>query len=86
MNLINVGYDKKKLKIQIRNTYQKYKNKPHFILKSNKYKDFNQIVDKIKSNTKKFDVQKHKDKIKINIYNILLDQLYYRNQQNKFKG
>lgn len=84
--ILNVGYDKEKLKIQIRNTYQKYKNKPHFILESNKYKDFNQIKDKIKSNTKKFDVQKHKDKIKINIYNILLDQLYYRINKTNLKA
>lgn len=87
INLIKEGYDKEKLKIQIQNTYQKYKNKPHFILESNKYKDFNQIINRIKSNTKKFDAQKHKDNIKINIYNILLDQLNYKiNKINlKFK-
>lgn len=87
INLINEGYDKEKLKIQIQNTYQKYKNKPYFILEGNKYKDFNQIINRIKSNTKKFDAQKHKNNIKINTYNILLDQLDYQiNKINlKFK-
>ncbi|WP_325064448.1 plasmid maintenance protein [Borreliella bavariensis] len=61
-------------------TYQKYKNKPHFILEGNKYKDFNQIMNKIKNNIKKDDAQKHKENIATNIYNILLDQLH-----NKFK-
>ncbi|XOU12920.1 plasmid maintenance protein (plasmid) [Borreliella americana] len=77
-NLIKEGYDKEKLKIQIQNTYQKYKNKPHFILESNKYEDLNQIINKIKNDIKKFDAQKHKDNMKINIYNILLDRLYYK--------
>ncbi|WP_418453971.1 plasmid maintenance protein [Borreliella lusitaniae] len=81
ISLINEGYDKEKLEIQIQNTYQKYKNKPHFILESNKYKDFDQIINKIKNNTKKDDFQKHKDNIKVNIYNILLDQLHYKNKK-----
>ncbi|WNZ74044.1 plasmid maintenance protein [Borreliella garinii] len=80
INLINEGYEKERLEIQIQKTYQKYKNKPHFILECNKYKDFNQIMNKIKNNIKKDDVQKHKKNIATNIYNILLDQLH-----NKFK-
>ncbi len=35
INLINEGYDKERLEIQIQKTYQKYKNKPHFILEGN---------------------------------------------------
>ncbi|WP_418905290.1 plasmid maintenance protein (plasmid) [Borreliella turdi] len=74
-NLINEGYDKETLKIYIQNIYQKYKNKPHFILENNKYQDFNEIIKKIKNNIKKFNIQEHDDNIKNNIYNILLDQL-----------
>lgn len=97
--LIKEGCDKKKIKTQIQNTYQKYKNKPHFILESNKYKDFDQIIKKIKDDTNKTEPQKHKDNIETNIYNILLDQLHrktnttnlrskikeYLNKQNKLE-
>ncbi|MCR8906756.1 plasmid maintenance protein [Borreliella burgdorferi] len=97
--LIKEGYDKKKIKTQIQNTYQKYKNKPHFILESNKYKDFDQIIKKIKDDTNKTESQKHKDSMKTNMYNILLDQLHsktntinlkskikeYLNKQNKLE-
>ncbi|WNZ72131.1 plasmid maintenance protein (plasmid) [Borreliella garinii] len=62
----------------MQNTYQKYKNKSHFILEGNKYKDFSQIINKIKNNIRKVDVQKHKENIKTNI---LLDQLH--NKINK---
>ncbi|WNZ74045.1 plasmid maintenance protein [Borreliella garinii] len=78
INLINEGYEKERLEIQIQKTYQKYKNKSHFILEGNKYKDFSQIINKIKNNIKKDDVQKHKENIK---NNILLDQLH--NKINK---
>ncbi len=46
INLINEGYEKERLEIQIQKTYQKYKSKSHFILEGNKYKDFNQIMNK----------------------------------------
>ncbi|MBB6043494.1 plasmid maintenance protein (plasmid) [Borreliella yangtzensis] len=89
ISLINEGYDKEKIEIQIKNTYQKYKNKPHFILEQNKYKDFSKIIEKIKENTKKFEIKKNKDNVKNNIYNILLDQLSYKtnkiNLKNKIK-
>ncbi len=50
INLINEGYDKERLEIQMQKTYHKYKNNPYFILECNKYKDFNQIMNKIKNN------------------------------------
>ncbi|WP_327785769.1 plasmid maintenance protein [Borreliella garinii] len=78
INLINEGYEKERLEIQIQKTYQKYKSKSHFILEGNKYKDFSQIINKIKNNIKKDDVQKHKENIK---NNMILDQLH--NKINK---
>ncbi|SCW41559.1 hypothetical protein SAMN02983004_01019 [Borreliella japonica] len=85
-NLIKEGYDKEKLKIQIKNTYQKYKNKPHFILENNKYKDLSKIMEKMKENTKKFEIKKNKDNIKNNIYNILLDQLCCKTNRINLKS
>ncbi|MCD2332724.1 plasmid maintenance protein [Borreliella americana] len=77
-SLMNEGYNKEKLKIHIQNVYKKYKDKPHFILEINKYKDLNQIINKIRNNIEKFDIQKHKNNIKNNIYNILIDQLNHK--------
>ncbi|WP_420025574.1 plasmid maintenance protein (plasmid) [Borreliella yangtzensis] len=86
IHLINEGYDKEKLKIQIKNTYQKYKNKPHFILENNKYKDLSKITKKIKEDTEKFETKKNKDNIKNNIYCILLDQLCYKTNKINLKS
>ncbi|WP_418906318.1 plasmid maintenance protein (plasmid) [Borreliella tanukii] len=86
IHLINEGYDKEKIKIQIKNIYQKYKNKPHFILENNKYKDLSKIMEKIKENTKKFGIKNNKDNIKNNIYSILLDQLCYKTNKVNLKS
>ncbi|WLN25877.1 plasmid maintenance protein (plasmid) [Borreliella valaisiana] len=85
INLINEGYDKEKIKLQIKNIYQKYKNKPHFILEKNKYKDLSKIIEKIKENTKKFEIKNNKDNVKNNIYSILLDQLYCKTNKIDLK-
>ncbi len=74
------GTKKKDQKYKYKKHIRNIKDKSHFILECNKYKDFNQIMNKIKNNVKKDDVQKHKENIATNIYNILLDQLH-----NKFK-
>ncbi|WP_418905266.1 plasmid maintenance protein (plasmid) [Borreliella finlandensis] len=85
-DFIKEGYDKEKLKVQMQNTYHKYKDKPHFILESNKYKDFDQIIKKIKNDIDKIDNKKHKDNMKTNIYNILLDQLYNKTKKINLKS
>ncbi|WP_234930341.1 plasmid maintenance protein, partial [Borreliella garinii] len=64
---------------------QKYKNKPHFILEKNKYKDLSKIIEKIKENTKKFEIKNNKDNVKNNIYSILLDQLYCKTNKIDLK-
>ncbi|ETZ17833.1 hypothetical protein BDCR2A_01247 [Borrelia duttonii CR2A] len=41
-------YNEKQLETEIQKAYEKYKDKPHFIVESNKYGDLRQIVKRIK--------------------------------------
>ncbi|WP_236842566.1 plasmid maintenance protein, partial [Borreliella garinii] len=61
----------------IQKIYENYKNKPHFIIESQKYKDLSKIKQKLKKSIelKKENLQKNCKHIKINIFNILIDQL-----------
>ncbi|APS99291.1 hypothetical protein Bmayo_04930 (plasmid) [Borreliella mayonii] len=71
------GYDVKQLKIQIENIYENYKFKPHFIIENKKYKDLNNIRLKLEKSIerKKENPTKKYINIKINIFNILIEQL-----------
>ncbi|WP_419261218.1 plasmid maintenance protein, partial [Borreliella afzelii] len=57
--------------------YEIYKNKPHFIIEHQKYNDLSVIKRKLEKSIelKKENSQKDYEHIKVNIYNILIDQL-----------
>ncbi|ACN53366.1 plasmid maintenance protein [Borreliella spielmanii] len=71
------GYNNKQLKIHIQNIYNSYKTKPHFIIENKKYKDLDNIKYKLEKSfeLKKENLIKNYKKLKINIYNILIEQL-----------
>ncbi|AFI31936.1 Borrelia ORF-A-containing protein (plasmid) [Borrelia crocidurae str. Achema] len=71
------GYNEKQLETEIQKAYEKYKDKPHFIVESNKYGDLGQIVKRIKKTVecKKKDQKEDHQQIRNNIFSILLDQL-----------
>ncbi|ACH94208.1 plasmid partionning associated protein 2 (plasmid) [Borrelia duttonii Ly] len=71
------GYNEKQLEIEIQKAYDKYKNKPHFIVESSKYGDLGQIVKRIKKTVecKKKGKKEDYKQIRNNIFSILLDQL-----------
>ncbi len=71
------GYDNKQLKIHIQNIYNSYKTKPHFIIENQKYKDLNNIKCKLEKSIeiKKENLIKNHKQMKINIFNILIEQL-----------
>ncbi|ETZ17023.1 hypothetical protein BDCR2A_02065, partial [Borrelia duttonii CR2A] len=71
------GYDEKQLETEIQKAYEKYKDKPHFIVESSKYGDLGQIVKRIKKTIKCKKKGKKEDHrhIRNNIFSILIDQL-----------
>lgn len=71
------GYDNKQLKIHIQNIYNSYKSKPHFIIENKKYKDLNNIKCQLEKSIeiKKENLIKNYKQMKINIFNILVEQL-----------
>ncbi|MBB5141901.1 plasmid maintenance protein [Borreliella afzelii] len=71
------GYNAEQLKINIQKVYEIYKNKPHFIIEHQKYNDLSVIKRKLEKSIelKKENSQKDYEHIKVNIYNILIDQL-----------
>ncbi len=71
------GYDTKQLKLKIENIYKSYKNKPHFIIENKKYKDLDKIRLKLEKSIeiKKESITKKYIHIKVNIFNILIEQL-----------
>lgn len=71
------GYNSEQLETNIQKIYENYKNKPHFIIESQKYKDLSKIKRKLEKSieVKKENLQKDFKHIKINIFNILIDQL-----------
>nr|ABP88174.1 hypothetical protein [Borrelia lonestari] len=79
INLENEGYESKQLKKNIKNIYEQYKNKPHFIIEKNKYDDLNKAISKLKKiieHTKK-KIENEKE-IRSNIFSILFDQLRHK--------
>ncbi|QFP42550.1 hypothetical protein F9Y90_05485 (plasmid) [Borrelia miyamotoi] len=74
------GYNSDQLKTQIQKVYEKYKNKPHFIIESNKYDDLNKIVKNLKKvvkNVNKYTKEIEKN-IRSNIFSILLEQVKHK--------
>ncbi|APJ09419.1 hypothetical protein BLA32_06015 (plasmid) [Borreliella afzelii] len=71
------GYNPEQLEINIQKVYEIYKNKPHFIIEHQKYNDLSVIKRKLEKSIefKKENSQKDYEHIKVNIYNILIDQL-----------
>ncbi|AHH07507.1 Hypothetical protein BCD_1441 (plasmid) [Borrelia crocidurae DOU] len=72
--LENKGYDSKTLKTEIYKIYEKYKNKPHFIIENEKYKDLDKIKNELERSIKRTKIHSSKE-IKINIFSILFDRL-----------
>ncbi|WP_024654549.1 plasmid maintenance protein [Borrelia hispanica] len=71
------GYNEKQLETEIQKAYEKYKDKPHFIVESGKYGDLGQIVKRIKKTVEREKKGRKEDQqqIRNNIFSILLDQL-----------
>ncbi|ETZ17491.1 hypothetical protein BDCR2A_01590 [Borrelia duttonii CR2A] len=71
------GYDEKQLETEIQKAYEKYKDKPHFIVESSKYGDLGQMVKRIKKTVEREKKGQKEDQrhIRNNIFSILLDQL-----------
>ncbi|AHH07574.1 Hypothetical protein BCD_1508 (plasmid) [Borrelia crocidurae DOU] len=71
------GYNEKQLETEIQKAYERYKDKPHFIVENSKYGDLGQIIKRIKKTVeykKKGQKEDHKQ-IRNNIFSILIDQL-----------
>ncbi|WP_418905423.1 plasmid maintenance protein (plasmid) [Borreliella turdi] len=70
-------YNSEQLETNIQKIYENYKNKPHFIIENEKYNDLSKIKLKLEKSieVKKENLQKDFKHIKINIFNILIDQL-----------
>ncbi|WP_041177963.1 plasmid maintenance protein [Borrelia duttonii] len=70
------GYDSADLEAKMGFIYEKYRNKPHFIIEEEKYGDLSVIVANLKKTVKKTENLKSQyDDLKNNIFSILLDQL-----------
>lgn len=75
--LENKGYDSKTLETEIQKIHEKYKDKPHFIIENEKYKDLDKIINKLERSMKRNKIHSSKE-IKINIFSILFDRLQYK--------
>ncbi|WP_420025201.1 plasmid maintenance protein (plasmid) [Borreliella yangtzensis] len=71
------GYNIEQLEINFQRIYEKYKNKPHFIIEYQKYNDLSIIKRKLEKSIelKKENPQKNYEHIRTNIFNILIDRL-----------
>ncbi|QFI15091.1 plasmid maintenance protein (plasmid) [Borrelia sp. CA_690] len=71
------GYKTEQLKTNFQKIYENYKYKPHFIIENHKYNDLNNIKRKLKKSIeiKKEYSQQNCQNLKINIFNILIEQL-----------
>ncbi|ACH95139.1 plasmid maintenance protein (plasmid) [Borrelia recurrentis] len=73
------NYKEDVLNQEINKIYERYKNKPHFIIEQDKYRDLDLLIQKIKKNTEKCKSKtKERDDIKNNIFSILLEQLRHK--------
>ena len=80
ISLENEGYNSNQLEAHIQNIYNQYKNKPHFIIESNKYDDLSKIITNLKKTFEhdKINIKKNEKNIRNNIFSILLDQLKHK--------
>ncbi|MBB6213805.1 plasmid maintenance protein (plasmid) [Borreliella californiensis] len=71
------GYNNEQLETDLQKVYQTYKFKPHFIIENHKYKDLDIIKRKLEKSIKSKveNPQKDYENLKINIFNILVEQL-----------
>ncbi|ACN55800.1 plasmid maintenance protein [Borreliella burgdorferi] len=71
------GYNSKQLEINFQKIYENYKYKPHFIIENHKYSDLNNIKRKLEKSIerKKENSQQDYENLKINVFNILIEQL-----------
>ncbi|WP_418455548.1 plasmid maintenance protein (plasmid) [Borreliella californiensis] len=71
------GYNNEQLEINFQKVYQIYKFKPHFIIENHKYNDLDIIKRKLEKSIKPKveNPQKDYENLKINIFNILVEQL-----------
>ncbi|WP_210361780.1 plasmid maintenance protein [Borreliella valaisiana] len=71
------GYNAEQLETEFKKAYEIYKNKPHFIIEYQKYDDLSKIKLKLEKliELQKENPQKDYENLKINIYNILIEQL-----------
>ncbi|MGF7102211.1 plasmid maintenance protein [Borreliella kurtenbachii] len=71
------GYNPKQLKTNLQKVYENYKYKPHFIIERHKYNDLNNIKRKLEKSIerKKQNSQQNYQNLKVNIFNILIEQL-----------
>ncbi|MBB6208588.1 plasmid maintenance protein [Borreliella lanei] len=71
------GYNNEQLETNLQKVYQTYKFKPHFIIENHKYKDLDIIKRKLEKSIKPKvkNSQKDYENLKINIFNILIEQL-----------
>ncbi|WP_425337164.1 plasmid maintenance protein [Borreliella tanukii] len=71
------GYNLEQLETEFKKIYEIYKNKPHFIIESQKYNDLSKIMLKLEKTIEinRENSQKDYEHIKINIFNILIDRL-----------
>ncbi|AHH07256.1 Hypothetical protein BCD_1190 (plasmid) [Borrelia crocidurae DOU] len=86
IQLENEKYDSKKVEMQIQETYEKYKNKPHFIIENDKYDDCKKVITKIKNSVKNLNknVEKDEQVVRVNIFSILFEQLKSKFEINIF--
>ncbi|APS99366.1 hypothetical protein A7X70_06270 (plasmid) [Borreliella mayonii] len=70
-------YNPKQLEINLQKIYENYKFKPHFIIENHKYNDLSNIKRKLEKSIerKKENLQKDYQNLKINVFNILIEQL-----------
>ncbi|WP_418885181.1 plasmid maintenance protein [Borreliella carolinensis] len=71
------GYNTEQLETNFRKIYENYKTKPHFIIENHKYNDLSHIKRKLEKSIeiKKANLQKDCENMRINIFNILIEQL-----------
>ncbi|WP_418457450.1 plasmid maintenance protein [Borreliella andersonii] len=71
------GYNSEQLKTNFQKIYENYKHKPHFIIENHKYSDLHCIKRKLEKSIeiKKENPQQNYENLKINVFNILIEQL-----------
>ncbi|WP_421114503.1 plasmid maintenance protein (plasmid) [Borreliella americana] len=71
------GDNAKKLETNFQKIYENYKYKPHFIIENHKYNDLSYIKRKLEKSIeiKKENSQQNYQNLKINVFNILIEQL-----------